>query len=310
MSKHGVEKLHDVQVLYFDVFGTVVDYVETVTKALRREIAAATTASDVHLLQALQQDYDWRHFTIQWREGYKQETKRLAALGNPDKITVDQMHLVALNRLISALPLPATAEAQTVGGFPVRELSSALEQAWSQDVRKRLNFTWHLLEPWPDSVGAMELLKSRFKIGTLTNGNLNLMVDMAKNAKLPWEFLLTADVLGSFKPDPDMYRKSMHLLDIQPETEAHKACMVASHVSLVRFQSHLAIRKAHNSATALLRLCFLTLQLYDLEAAKACGMTTVFVSARPTEDQLPAQGKPDYVDIVVADLSELAHLAL
>lgn len=50
------------------------------------------------------------------------------------------------------------------------------------------------------------------------------------------------------------------------------------------------------------------LQLYDLEAAKACGMTTVFVSSRPTEDGLPADGKPDYVDIVVADLLEFAQL--
>lgn len=55
-------------------------------------------------------------------------------------------------------------------------------------------------------------------------------------------------------------------------------------------------------------LSFRLSQLFDLEAAKACGMTTVFVSSRPTEEQLPASGKPDYVDIVVADLLELARL--
>ncbi|CBQ73014.1 conserved hypothetical protein [Sporisorium reilianum SRZ2] len=274
MSQQYAAMLESVQVLYFDVFGTVVDYVETVTKALRREIAD-TAMADPSLLQALQRDYDWEHFTIMWRQEYKLETKRLADMGNPDKITVDQMHMSALNRLISALPLPP--DTQIVASFPIDALSQALDQAWTKDVRERLNLTWHLLEPWPDSVAGMHALKSRFKIGTLTNGNLNLMVDMAKNAKLPWDFLLTADELGSFKPDPQMYRKAMQLFDIQPDVDGHRACMVAAH------------------------LC-------DLEAAKACGMTTVFISSRPTEDQLPAQGKPAYVDIVVADLLELAQL--
>ncbi|SPO25845.1 uncharacterized protein UTRI_03210 [Ustilago trichophora] len=268
--------LRNVRVLYFDVFGTVVDYVETVTKALRREISA-TTLSDTSMLTALQQEYDWRHFTIEWRAEYKSETSRLASIGNPEKITVDQMHLTALNRLLSTLPLPSSVESQSIGGFPIDVASNALSQAWTAEVRNRLNFTWHLLEPWSDSVAGLQNLKTKFKLGTLTNGNLNLMVDMAKNAQLPWDFLCTADLLGSFKPDPEMYKKSMCLLDIRPELDAHKACMVAAH-------------------------------LYDLKAAKACGMTTVFVSSRPTEDGLPADGKPDYVDIVVADLLEFAQL--
>ncbi|CDU22768.1 uncharacterized protein (N-terminal fragment), partial [Sporisorium scitamineum] len=274
MSNQDVVSLRSVQVLYFNVFGTVVDYVETVTKALRREIAD-TSMADSNLLQVLQRDYDWQHFTIMWRQEYKFETKRLADIGNPHKVTVDQMHMNALNRLISALPL--SSDDRTVGGCSIDALSKSLDQSWTQDVRDRLNFAWHLLEPWPDSVAGMQALQSRFKIGTLTNGNLNLMVDMAKNAKLPWDFLLTADVLGSFKPDPQMYRKAMQLFDIQPHVDGHRACMVAAH-------------------------------LYDLEAAKACGMTTVFVSSRATEDQLPAQGKPQYVDLVVADLLELAQL--
>ncbi|CDW96985.1 hypothetical protein [Sporisorium scitamineum] len=225
MSNQDVVSLRSVQVLYFNVFGTVVDYVETVTKALRREIAD-TSMADSNLLQVLQRDYDWQHFTIMWRQEYKFETKRLADIGNPHKVTVDQMHMNALNRLISALPL--SSDDRTVGGCSIDALSKSLDQSWTQDVRDRLNFAWHLLEPWPDSVAGMQALQSRFKIGTLTNGNLNLM-----------------------------------LFDIQPHVDGHRACMVAAH-------------------------------LYDLEAAKACGMTTVFVSSRATEDQLPAQGKPHF----------------
>lgn len=230
MSTKDKQELRDVEVLYFDVFGTVVDYVETVTKALRREIQS-TQIADANLLKALQQEYDWRHFTVKWREQYKNETKRLADIGNPDKITVDQMHLTALNRLIASLPIPTDAASQSIGSHPIDVASEALEHAWTQDVRDRLNFTWHLLEPWPDSVAGLNALKSRFKIGTLTNGNLNLMVDMARNANLPWDFLLTADVLGSFKPDPEMYKKSMRLFGIEPNVDGHRACMVAAHVS-------------------------------------------------------------------------------
>lgn len=222
--------MQDVQVLFFDVFGTVVDYVETVTKALRREISS-TTMSDARLLQALQREYDWRHFTLMWRAQYKHETQRLAALGNPDKITVDQMHRIALDRLLSSLPIASDATSQTVGEYSVEEASTALGHAWTDERRDRLTFTWHLLEPWPDSVAGLQALKRSFKIGTLTNGNLNLMVDMAKHGNLPWDFLCTADVLGSFKPDPQMYHKSMHLFDIRPQIDGHKACMVAAHVS-------------------------------------------------------------------------------
>ncbi|EST05559.1 HAD-like domain protein [Kalmanozyma brasiliensis GHG001] len=273
MSVDAKAKLAKVEVLYFDVFGTVVDYVETVTRALRHEIAYTSLPDPV--LKALRHDYDWQRFTIKWREQYKLETARLASSGNPDRITVDQMHMTALNKLVSALPLPDPTG--TIGELPVEEVSKALDEAWGQEVRERLNFTWHLLDPWPDSVQGLNELKQRFKIGTLTNGNLNLMVDMARNGKLPWDFLCTADMLGSFKPDPQMYRKAMQLFEIQPDVDGGRACMVAAH-------------------------------LYDLEAAKACGMTTVFVSSRPTEDSLPADGKPDYVDIVVADLLELAQL--
>lgn len=233
MPQPGAVILDNVEVLYFDVFGTVVDYVETVTKALRREIAS-TNMADNSLLQALQQDYDWRHFTLMWRHEYKLETKRLADVGNPDRITVDQMHMNALNRLISDPPLPPQSKSsKAVGDHPIDAIAKALDRAWTQDVRDRLNFAWHLLEPWPDSVSGLQALKSRFKIGTLTNGNLNLMVDMAKHAKLPWDFLLTADLMGSFKPDPMMYRKAMQLCDIQPDVDGHRACMVAAHVSLL-----------------------------------------------------------------------------
>lgn len=243
IGKAGAAKLQDVQVMYFDVFGTVVDYVDTVTKALRKEIAA-TTMDDPDLLSKFKTSYDWRYFTVMWRQEYKNETQRLAAIGNPDKVTVDQMHLAALNRLLAELPTAKSSK-----GFPVKEASQALQQAWTSDVRDRLNFIWHLLEPWSDSVEGLQLLKQQYKIGTLTNGNLNLMVDMARHGRLPWDFMLTADVLGTFKPDPSMYRKGMQLFDINPDVDGHKACMVAAHVSLVSCHQRIRFVPQRSSRT-------------------------------------------------------------
>lgn len=163
---------------------------------MRREIAD-TSMADSNLLQVLQRDYDWQHFTIMWRQEYKFETKRLADIGNPHKVTVDQMHMNALNRLISALPL--SSDDRTVGGCSIDALSKSLDQSWTQDVRDRLNFAWHLLEPWPDSVAGMQALQSRFKIGTLTNGNLNLMVDMAQKRKATLGFSAHSRCPGQFQ---------------------------------------------------------------------------------------------------------------
>ena len=142
------------------------------------------------------------------------------------------MHLAALNRLLSNLPFAEpSCVPQSIRESCVDAASKALEHAWTDKTRARLNHTWHLLDPWSDSVQALESLATTHKIGALTNGNLNLMVDMAKHAKLPWHFILSADLIGSFKPDPKMYTSAMALFDIDSANKTAKACMVAAHVS-------------------------------------------------------------------------------
>ena len=106
---------------------------------------------------------------------------------------------------------------------------------------------WHRLDPWPDSVEGLTRLKARFPIVTLSNGNIALMLNMARRAGLPWDAILGAEVSRAYKPDPRAYTATAATLGLAPE----ELCLVAAHHS-------------------------------DLAAARACGLKTAFV-ARPME---------------------------
>src|SRR5690606_31800434 len=132
-----------------------------------------------------------------------------------------------------------------------------------------LNLCWHRLDPWPDSDAGLLRLKNHHIIAPLSNGNLRLMLEMAKRAGLPSDAILGAEVAGAYKPAPKAYLRTAEILSLAPG----EICMVA----------------AHNS---------------DLAAARACGMRTAFVR-RPTEHgdkqttDLQAQ---DNWDIVAEDM--------
>jgi 2-haloacid dehalogenase len=105
-----------------------------------------------------------------------------------------------------------------------------------------LNRAWHRLDPWPDAVQGLQRLKARYIIAPLSNGNVSLLLNMAKRAGLPWDAILGAEVANAYKPRPEAYLRTAEILGLQPD----ELCLVA----------------AHNS---------------DLAAAKACGLRTAFV---------------------------------
>jgi 2-haloacid dehalogenase len=110
-----------------------------------------------------------------------------------------------------------------------------------------LNRVWHRLHPWMDTVEGLTRLKSKFTIVTLSNGNLGLLADMAKNAGLPWDLILSAEVFRHYKPDPETYLGVAETFNVRPE----QVMLVAAHKD-------------------------------DLLAAKACGLQTAFIE-RPLE---------------------------
>jgi 2-haloacid dehalogenase len=136
-----------------------------------------------------------------------------------------------------------------------------------------LNLAWHTLTPWPDSVEGLTRLKTRYIIAPLSNGNIRLMVDMAKQGGLPWDAILGAEVAQAYKPAPEAYLRTADVLGLDPS----QMCLVA----------------AHNA---------------DLAAARACGFRTAFV-ARPTEhgpNQTTDLAAAQDWDVVADDFRALA----
>ena len=205
-----------IRALVFDVFGTVVDWRGSIV----REGDALTAA---HGWQA-----DWPAFADAWRAGYQPAMQRAMQPGADGQIA--WAHIDALHRGILETLLPR---------FGLEHLDEA--------ERVRLNLVWHRLDPWPDVLAGLRRLKSRFTISTLSNGNVSLLVDMAKRARLPWDCVLSAELFRRYKPDPAVYLGAAELLGLEPA----ELLMVAAHPS-------------------------------DLAAAAAAGLKTAYVE-RPLE---------------------------
>ena len=155
----------DVKALIFDVFGTVVDWRSSVAKiagkfAAQNGIPAA----------------NWDQFARDWRNRYQPSMERVRS-GELPFTKLDTLHRMNLDDIAAQY------------GF----------DGLSADKLDQLNLAWHKLSPWPDSVEGLTLLKSKYIIGTHSNGNIALMVNMAKSGGLPWDVILGAEVVQKAK---------------------------------------------------------------------------------------------------------------
>ena len=184
--------MNQVKALVFDVFGTVVDFRGSVIRALEalgREKGIAA---------------DWAAFADAWRGGYQPALQRVRS-GELPWTRLDTLHRMVLDRLLAEFAITALSEAE----------------------KDYLNRVWHRLDPWPDAVSGLTRLKRRYIIGTLSNGNMGLLVDMAKRAGLPWDVVLSAELVHRYKPDPETYRMPPDLLGLMPG----EVMLVAAHPS-------------------------------------------------------------------------------
>ncbi|HSW04805.1 haloacid dehalogenase type II [Aquabacterium sp.] len=181
-----------VRALVFDIFGTVVDW----RSSLIREGQA--------LGQRLGLAADWPAFADAWRAGYRPAMARVSR-GELPWINIDGLHRLILDELLPRFGLESLPETE----------------------RDALNRAWHRLDPWPDAVPGLTQLRQRFVLSTLSNGNVALLVNMAKRAGLPWDCVLSAELIGRYKPDLEVYRRAAQLLGFAPE----QVLMVAAHPS-------------------------------------------------------------------------------
>jgi 2-haloacid dehalogenase len=226
----------NLKVLAFDVFGTVVDW--------RGGVAAEMAA----IAKERQLTVDAPAFADGWRSKYLPYLSRIRS-GEMRWQVLDGVHRASLGELIGELSIKSLTEADL----------------------DRLVFAWHHLPPWPDAVGGMSRLRSRYVLTTLSNGGMAHLVDLNRAAHLPFDSVLSVELVRTYKPDPRVYRLVPDLLAVRPE----QSMMVASHS-------------------------------YDLAAAAGEGMRTAFVR-RPHEW---GTGKPEKleisVDIVADDFLDLA----
>ena len=230
---------HSIRAVLFDVFGTVVDW----RGGIAREAAACLSPRGISL--------DWLAFADNWRNRYQPSMEPIRT-GRRGYVRLDDLHY---ENLLGVL------EEYGVSGLPPDEL-------------EHLNRAWHRLDAWPDCVPGLTRLKVRFVIGPMSNGNVSLMVNMAKHAGLPWDVILGAEPARTYKPRRETYLTGADWLGLDP--------------------SQVLMCAAHNA---------------DLQAAKSCGMKTAFV-VRPTEhgpDQttdLAAEHRFDYTATGLEDLAE------
>jgi 2-haloacid dehalogenase len=90
-----------------------------------------------------------------------------------------------------------------------------------------LNMAWHRLDPWPDVVAGLTRLKTKYIIAPASNGNIALMVGIAKRSGLPWDAILGAEVTQAYKPTPPAYTRMPEILGLRPE----EVCMAAAFIA-------------------------------------------------------------------------------
>ncbi len=241
-----------IRALVFDVFGTVVDWRSSI-------IAEGQALSKAKAKHNELPEINWSDFADAWRAGYVPAmTKATTPLadGSTPWANIDVLNREILDGLLPRFGLEPLTEAE----------------------RAHLNLVWHRLNPWPDTVRGLRLLKASYVISTLSNGNVSLLVNMAKHARLPWDCVLSSELARQYKPHPAVYQMAAHLLGLEPA----QVMMVAAHPG-------------------------------DLRAAHKAGMRTAYVP-RPTEyGPLPDNAPPpdalqsDAFDITATDFVDLAR---
>lgn len=182
----------NVKAIIFDVFGTVVDWRSSIIREMH------TVGKRLGITG------DWEAFADQWRDGYHFGTQRFLE-SKREWLKADTMHMERLRILLDE--------------FGMTQLT--------EDEITHLNKAWHRLDPWPDSVEGLTRLKRKFVIGTLSNGNTAILVNMAKYGGLPWDVILGAENFKSYKPDPKVYLGAADLLGLEP----HEVMVAAAHLS-------------------------------------------------------------------------------
>jgi len=233
-----IQRFDEVEALVFDVFGTVVDW----RGSIIRQFQAFAQRTGIQA--------DWPLLTDRWRGGYRPTM---------DRITRGEIPWTRFHDFNRGL-LEELVREFGIRGLKKRDLDE-------------INDFWRRLDPWPDAVRGLKRLKRRYIIGTLSNGDVRTMVDVARHGGLPWDVVFSSENFRHFKPDAEVYLGGAALLGVKPQ----RVALVAAHKN-------------------------------DLRAARSNGYRTAFVE-RPKEHGPSKQadaGPERYIDVVATSFIDLA----
>jgi 2-haloacid dehalogenase len=226
-----------VRAMFFDVFGTLVDWRTSVAREAER------------ILGPHGYKLDWLAFADAWRGEYQPGMEEVRS-GRTPFCRLDVLHRHNLERFMPR--------------FKLRDMP--------EDILRELTLAWHRLDAWPDVPIALKRLRKKFLLAPVSNGNISLMVNLARRNEFAWDAILGAEIAGDYKPKPRVYLAACEAFDLKPQ----QCMMVAAHSN-------------------------------DLAAAAACGLRTGH-TARPNEYG-PDTGEPAptvTVDVAAKNLADLA----
>ena len=221
--------MEKVKALFFDVFGTLVDWRGSIAREARTILAPVGAA------------IDYEAFADAWRAEYQPTMEEVRS----GRLPFSKLDLLHRRNLDTILPR-----------FGLGHLDEA--------ARVELNFAWHRLDAWDDVTAGLARLRTKFRLAPCSNGNISLMVDLARRNGFVWDAILGAEIARDYKPKPIVYLSAAAAFDCKPED----TMMVAAHSS-------------------------------DLAAATAAGLRTAFI-ARPDEN---GPGKGETRASVLVDIS-------
>ena len=225
----------DVDALFFDVFGTLVDWRSSIARDAPPIIG---------------REVDGLAFADAWRAEYQVGMEGVRA-GSRGYVRLDILHRENLDRILPRFGLDDLGERE----------------------RTELNLVWHRLDAWPDVEFGLSRLRRRFRLAPCSNGNIALMVDLARHNAFTWDAILGAEIARDYKPKPVVYLAAADALGLAPE----RCMMVAAHS-------------------------------YDLSAAAECGLRTAHLAR--SDEYGPGTGESVStvpVDVAVGSLTELAE---
>jgi 2-haloacid dehalogenase len=229
----------DIKAIVFDTVGTLLDTYGSITK----KGAQFTEARGINV--------DWIKLLDEWRAEWRRLTDQIAQGAAPWR-SADLVYREALDKALAPYDWSAKLSASD---------------------RDQLNHLWYEIDPWPDTKPGLEHLRKRYTLSTLSNGSMASLIQMIKAGHLPFDCILTAELVKSAKPDPKVYELARSSLNLRSD----QILMVAAHK-------------------------------YDLAAAKNFGFHVAFIP-RPLE--FGPRGKvdvtpEDYFDLMQPSLVGIA----